>query len=330
VLKSTQGDENWQTINGDLADTYIQALVIDPITPNILYVGTYDSGVFKSTNGGENWTPINTGLSFLYITSLAIVPTTPPTLYTMTLDGKTFKSTDGGDHWSLFDIGASIEILMADPSTPNILYATTFGQGMFKSTDGGANWSTINIGLTNPYIASLAIDPTRPNMLYLGTYPDGMFKSANGGESWTRFNAGLPNNRTVYALAIDPATPTTLYAGTGGASVFIMTTAPGTFGKFSPINASVGVTISPTLHWDASAGAADYEYCYDTTNDDACSGTWTSTGANTHVTLNGLNHSKTYYWQVHAIKPGWTTYANAGIWWSFTPSYQIFAPSVRR
>ena len=76
--------------------------------------------------------------------------------------------------------------------------------------------------------------------------------------------------------------------------------------------------LSPTLSWGASTGAASYEYCYDTTNDAACSA-WTSSGANTSAALSGLTAGTTYYWQVRANNGSGTTYAEgaASAFWSF-------------
>lgn len=103
---------------------------------------------------------------------------------------------------------------------------------------------------------------------------------------------------------------------------------PGPFAKSAPANSATGIAITPALSWGTSLRAASYEYCYDTTNDSACGGTWISTGTNTSVALSGLSYNTTYYWQVRAVNPGGTTYANntlpypppgsTGIWWSFT------------
>jgi hypothetical protein len=94
---------------------------------------------------------------------------------------------------------------------------------------------------------------------------------------------------------------------------------PGAFSKIVPEDAAPSQSSSPTLMWAASTGAVSYEYCIDTTNDNACSG-WTGTGANTSVALGGLLPATIYYWHVRATNPGGTTYANgsATAFWRFT------------
>jgi hypothetical protein len=93
---------------------------------------------------------------------------------------------------------------------------------------------------------------------------------------------------------------------------------PGAFTKTNPANAVSGVSTSPTLSWGASTVASSYEYCYDTSNDNACSG-WAGT-ASTSVTLSGLSINTAYYWHVRAINSFGTTYSNGGsaAFWSFT------------
>ena len=108
---------------------------------------------------------------------------------------------------------------------------------------------------------------------------------------------------------------------------------PADFNKTAPTNAATEVNPNATLSWAASDGADSYEYCYDTTNNNACDMSWISAGANTSVSLSGLNINTAYYWQVRAVNTSGTTYAdgNSTAWWSFTtfnPPTATFTPTL--
>lgn len=93
---------------------------------------------------------------------------------------------------------------------------------------------------------------------------------------------------------------------------------PSAFVKSSPASTATGQPFNLTLTWAASSGASSYQYCYDTTNDNACT-TWLDNGSNTSVALYDLSGDTTYYWHVRAINPIGTTYSNASTtaFWSF-------------
>jgi photosystem II stability/assembly factor-like uncharacterized protein len=95
--------------------------------------------------------------------------------------------------------------------------------------------------------------------------------------------------------------------------------APHDFSKVDPIHgATNSAYLSLFLSWE-SVNADSYDYCYDTSDDQACTG-WTSTGTDTQVALTNLSMDTTYYWQVRATNALGTTYANGGAdaFWSFT------------
>lgn len=97
VFKSTDGGDSWDGVNTGLTSTRIRCLVVDPVTPTIVYAGTMDSGVFKSTNGAGNWSPTNNGLTDFDVGALAIDPMTPAIVYAGTWDGGAFRSVDAGE-----------------------------------------------------------------------------------------------------------------------------------------------------------------------------------------------------------------------------------------
>jgi photosystem II stability/assembly factor-like uncharacterized protein len=89
VFKSTDGGGTWSAANTGLPDSYgVQALAIDPSTPETLYAGTLVNGVFKSADGGATWGAFNAGVPRPFSASvLALDSTTPGRLYAGTGQG---------------------------------------------------------------------------------------------------------------------------------------------------------------------------------------------------------------------------------------------------
>ncbi len=93
---------------------------------------------------------------------------------------------------------------------------------------------------------------------------------------------------------------------------------PVPFFKLSPSTGSIDVPTNPTLEWSPSAGATAYYYCYDTSGDNTCAGSWTSNGTDTSVALAGLSYATTYYWQVYSMNAQGQVQSDSSAWWSFT------------
>jgi len=159
-------------------------------------------------------------------------------------------------------------------------------------------------GGTTPYDWSVVV----------GTLPAGLTLNAStgiiagtpttaGGSSFTArvLDSGAPQRSAQSALSITIA---------GGL--------PGAFNKASPKNNAKNQLTSLTLSWAASTGATSYEYCVDTTNDNACAGTWISAGTARQAAISGLAKKVAHYWQVRARNASGTTLANGGTWWKFT------------
>jgi photosystem II stability/assembly factor-like uncharacterized protein len=78
LYKSTDSGASWTPMNqglNEIADAHapVNALVLDPDRPNILYLATSGYGVFKSSDGGATWAAFNNGLTNLDVHSLALV-----------------------------------------------------------------------------------------------------------------------------------------------------------------------------------------------------------------------------------------------------------------
>ena len=92
---------------------------------------------------------------------------------------------------------------------------------------------------------------------------------------------------------------------------------PGEFAKQAPADGAVGQSGQVGLEWGSALGADSYQYCVDTSDDDACA-SWVDRGAVTTAQLSGLTDATTYYWQVRADNPYGITESDGGDWWSFT------------
>jgi uncharacterized delta-60 repeat protein len=147
------------------------------------------------------------------------------------------------------------------------------------------------------------------------------------------YNALSPNTTYFWHIrAVNSAGVT--YADGSSTAFWSFTTeeaaaAPGAFGKMAPLNGSADQPTNLTLTWGESSGTAAYEYCYDTSNDNACTN-WVNNGMSTSKSISGLAPDTTYYWHVRAVNDVGTTYANGSdvAFWSFRTEEPISPPGA--
>jgi hypothetical protein len=73
IFMTTNGGGAWTNITGNLPDTPVNDIVVDPndLTNNTLYVAT-DVGAFATSDGGGSWSELQTGLPHVECTSLKL------------------------------------------------------------------------------------------------------------------------------------------------------------------------------------------------------------------------------------------------------------------
>ena len=190
LFKSVDGGANWNFAwNGAQGfQSDLNALVIDPSNPAILYAATA-SGLYKSYDGGASSN--NVSFSNSAVTALAIDPSNRLTLYANAVGQGLFKSTDGGASWlainngldALIEARSSVTALVVTPGNSNVLFAATAGLGIYQSIDGGANWNPFNDGLTNLDVRALIVGPGTPSTMYAGT-SGGIFEMDYVADPW--------------------------------------------------------------------------------------------------------------------------------------------------
>jgi M6 family metalloprotease-like protein len=149
---------------------------------------------------------------------------------------------------------------------------------------------------------------------------DGNGNTGDSGAMWT-----------VGETFTDPTNNILVYVASATATGFqvTITLPPAPFSKLGPDNNATGISFNPRISWEESDGTVSYEYCYDTSNDNLCSTSWSSTDATAYADLADLAGLTNYYWQVRVNSDAGTTYANAGNWWKFTtiPCYTLATAS---
>ncbi len=210
VWKSTNEGTTFEPVFDEMPTASIGDIAIDPLNPDIVWVGTGEAnifrssnagcGVFKTTDGGKTWN--NTGLENSFtISRIQINPKNPDIVYvaasgnewTPNEDRGLYKTTDGGKTWtkSLYiNEKTGISDLVLDPKDPDIVYCTswerirlkwndprtlesTMNNGVWKSTDAGKNWKKINEGLPAPnMMGRIGIDIAVSNPKIIYAYVD--------------------------------------------------------------------------------------------------------------------------------------------------------------
>ncbi len=74
VFRSRDGGQTWENRSSNLPDIPVNALVLDPANPSIVYAGC-DNGVYRSEDGGATWSDFSNGLPNVIIGDLIIQET---------------------------------------------------------------------------------------------------------------------------------------------------------------------------------------------------------------------------------------------------------------
>ena len=211
LFKSNDGGNSWIRLDQGLHKIKINDILIDPETPEVLYLATEGGGVFKSTDGGNTWASENTGLRTFTVQKLIFHPF-EESIYLATYgrDGGVYRSDSDSLNWQLVNQGLpSPNVIDLSINSEATLFVATEDDGVYISKDGGQSWETTT--LTANKVRQIVIDPLDPLLVYVGTKNKGLFKSIDGGMTWQNINNGLPDEKRVTAIEISPYDSQTVY-----------------------------------------------------------------------------------------------------------------------
>jgi len=198
----------------------VVAIAVFPSTPEVVYAGVKQGGVFRSADGGQSFQNVSTTLPDMNVTALAVSPTSASVVVAGAQSGL-YRSADGGTTWTAAagSPGTAIEDVIFDPTDGTIAYAVSPAGWTGRSTDGGATWTPIAADLNAQQPTAIAVAPTVHTTVYLGTLQNGVYRSVDSGASFTAKTNGLLNLH-ISSLAVAPNNAQAVLAGTVNDTVY--------------------------------------------------------------------------------------------------------------
>ncbi len=222
VFKTTTSAASWAPASNGMAARSIRSVVVDPITPEVVYAIS-GTDLVRSLDGGTSWATLAPNApSASFEPYLAVAVDRSSSAVYVAGSSALYKSGDRGGSWvKLAPIGGSLGFIsalaIAGGPTPAVYAATN--TGVHKSTDGGSSFGPIMNGLPNPgAFTGIAVDPNSASTVYCWTFQGTvLYKSVNGGASWTPAGRNFPAGFGIASLVIDPR-DSALFLGGAGAS----------------------------------------------------------------------------------------------------------------
>jgi len=226
----------------------VSAVIGEPGTANVYYLGAASGGVFKSEDGGHSWRAIFDDQPAQSIGALALAPSDPNVLWVGTgeafirsnvsIGNGVYRSTDAGRSWRHMGLDATGRIgrIVIDPRDPDVVFVAALGhlygpqqeRGIYRTRDGGESWQRVLFSGENAGAVDIVMNPANPRILFAATWQmiirpwgresggpeSGLWRSDDGGDSWTRLEGhGLPMGMMgKIGLAVTPDDPDRVYA----------------------------------------------------------------------------------------------------------------------
>ncbi|MBK8246812.1 MAG: hypothetical protein IPK85_05370 [Gemmatimonadetes bacterium] len=187
VWKTTNGGNTWTALTDAQCTTSIGAVVVDPVTPTIVYAGTGDArsfvqagcGVLRSTDGGNTWAPPQgIELQGAYTYHMAIDRATAGSINSTRVLVAThrglYTSVNSGQSWSQRITGFATAVVQ-DATRPGVFFSAVFQPNgnprstLWKSVDGGITWTALPSAMPNAGVAArveLATSPAAPGQVF--------------------------------------------------------------------------------------------------------------------------------------------------------------------
>src|SRR5687767_7181992 len=223
IWKSDDNAITWRPTGDGLTNIAVNALLIDPARPDVMYAGTGEgyfreeirgtglplrgSGIYVTTDGARSWQqlPTTNTPDFHWVNDLEFGVSDSRRIYAATRSG-VWRSTDRGATWARLlavDVrGGCLDLALRPDRSEDVLFAScgSYEQATVYRFPRAADRSDAEVVLREPNMGrtSLAIAPSNPDVMYAlaasndggpgGNYRQGLlavYRSDRGGVAGT-------------------------------------------------------------------------------------------------------------------------------------------------
>ncbi len=235
VWKSDDNGVTWRPTGDGLTNIAVNALLIDPARPDVMYAGTGEgyfreeirgtglplrgAGIYLTTNGGRSWQqlPATNAPDFHWVNDLEFGVTDTRRLYAATRTG-VWRSTDNGTTWArLLEVnvrGGCLDLALRPDRSEDVLFAScgSYEQATVYRFPRAADRTDVEVVLREPDMGrtSVAIASSNPDIMYAlaasnadgpnGIYRQGLlavYRSDRGGTAGS-WQARVTNTDPTY------------------------------------------------------------------------------------------------------------------------------------
>jgi hypothetical protein len=238
IYRTRDGGASWEAIDNGLTDpsgvvsSVVNALWLDPASPNTLLAATEYDGIFRSIDGGSSWHNVYATTHATQFASFG------GALYAASAAG-ILTSADDGATWTV-SRAASAKRYPTAFGTAASTFVAGMSDGTIFSFTSGAWTKTGKLPFTastgtdgsSPAVHQIAVDPQQPSLIYASTndgrWDQNLNASRDGGKTWikvvpyykkyTYYDLGLGTQ----AIAFSAMHQHLLYIGLDGALIYIV------------------------------------------------------------------------------------------------------------